>query len=194
MFIWEKKKSLDSNFCNEVIQRFEEDNRKSQGVFNNGEINSNIKDSTDLFISDLEDWSDIDKKFNESLVSGLAEYINSLHETNKKITPYITRGVVDSGYQIQKTVPGAGFTWHDDDNIVNSLIKQSPLRRLTFIWYLNDIDEGGETEFITGEKIKPEAGKLLFFPPLWTFLHRGVPPKSNIKYICTGWICCKTKQ
>jgi hypothetical protein len=193
-FIWEKKKSLDSDICNEVIQRFEDDNRKKAGSFNIGDVNPNIKDSTDLFITDLKDWNDIDEKFNESLQVGLSEYIDYLYKINPKLTPFVTRGVIDSGFQIQKTVANSvGYVWHDDDNIVQGIINQSPLRRLTFIWYLNDVSEGGETEFVTGEKITPEVGKLIFFPPLWTFLHRGIPPKSNTKYICTGWVCCKTR-
>ena len=128
MFIWEKRKSLDSNLCNEVIQRFEDDSRKKVGVFNNGDINPNIKDSTDLFFTDLKDWDDIDKKFKESLETGLDEYINHLLKINPKLTPYVTRGIMDSGYQIQKTVPGGvGYVWHDDDNIVQGIINQSPL-------------------------------------------------------------------
>ena len=61
-------------------------------------------------------------------------------------------------------------------------------RKLTFIWYLNDIKDGGYTEFIDGTKIKPEVGKLVIFPASWEFLHRGVPPKSEDKYLCTGWV------
>ena len=44
------------------------------------------------------------------------------------------------------------------------------------------------TEFYTGLKIKPEVGKILMFPALWPWVHRGYPPKSETKYICTGWI------
>jgi hypothetical protein len=36
--------------------------------------------------------------------------------------------------------------------------------------------------------VKPEAGKLLFFPATWTYPHRGMMPISNDKYIITGWI------
>ena len=59
---------------------------------------------------------------------------------------------------------------------------------LTFIWYLNDITEGGYTEFNTGFKVQPQAGKLVIFPGLWPWVHRGVAPKSEVKYLCTGWV------
>ena len=85
----------------------------------------------------------------------------------------------DTGYHIQETVPGAGYVWHHDsmDN-----------RLLSIIWYLNDIHEDGYTEFFTGLKIQPEVGKIIMFPALWPWIHRGYPPKSETKYICTGWI------
>jgi hypothetical protein len=64
-------------------------------------------------------------------------------------------------------------------------------RALTFIWYLNDVTDDGYTEFIDGTRIQPETGKLLIFPATWTYLHRGVSPKTETKYICTGWIYSK---
>jgi hypothetical protein len=66
--------------------------------------------------------------------------------------------------------------------------KTKKFRVITFLWYLNDVEKGGETEFWGTHRIKPEAGKLLFFPATWTYPHRGMMPISNDKYIITGWI------
>ena len=85
----------------------------------------------------------------------------------------------DTGYQIQKTQPGDYYIWHHD---------QTTSRLVTFIWYLNDVKDDGYTEFIDGTRIQPEAGKLIIFPATWDFLHRGVSPKTETKYICTGWV------
>ena len=62
------------------------------------------------------------------------------------------------------------------------------MRKLTFLWYINDVEEGGETEFFGNHKIKPEAGKLILFPASWTFPHCGKMPISDDKYIITGWL------
>ena len=59
---------------------------------------------------------------------------------------------------------------------------------LTFLFYLNTLEEGGHTEFWGNYKIKPETGKLLLFPASWTFPHCGKTPISDNKYIITGWI------
>ena len=60
----------------------------------------------------------------------------------------------------------------------------SARRFLVFFVYLNNVAEGGETEFPDLDlTISPECGKLLVFPSIWTFLHRGNVPISNDKYI-----------
>jgi hypothetical protein len=60
-------------------------------------------------------------------------------------------------------------------------------RFISFFWYLNDVAEGGETEFVD-LTIKPEAGKLVIFPPLWMFPHKGNPPISNEKYLLSTYL------
>jgi hypothetical protein len=58
----------------------------------------------------------------------------------------------------------------------------SARRFLTFMWYLNDVETGGRTVF-HNLQIEPKAGRLIIFPPLWMFPHRGESPISNEKYI-----------
>lgn len=91
--------------------------------------------------------------------------------------------ISDSGYQIQRTLPGDFYTWHTDACAENSKVRQ-----LTYIWYLNDVHDDGYTEFLNGTRIQPETGKMIIFPATWTYLHRGYPPKSETKYIVTGWV------
>jgi hypothetical protein len=60
------------------------------------------------------------------------------------------------------------------------------------MFYLNDVEEGGETEFLyLNTKIKPVKGTLVYFPTHFPFVHRGNIPISDDKYIMTGWICEK---
>ena len=64
---------------------------------------------------------------------------------------------------------------------------QRAKRFLAIQWYLNDVEEGGETEFRNGLQIKPKAGTLLIFPPLWTYPHKANPAVSDSKYIATTY-------
>ena len=59
------------------------------------------------------------------------------------------------------------------------------------VWtiYLNDIEEGGETEFLHQSlRLPPKQGTVGIFPSSYTHLHRGNPPLSKEKHILTGWI------
>ena len=56
--------------------------------------------------------------------------------------------------------------------------------------YLNDVTDGGETEFMYQKlKIKPKKGLTLIWPADWTHTHRGIPSMTQVKYIATGWYC-----
>ena len=55
--------------------------------------------------------------------------------------------------------------------------------------YLNDVAEGGETEFLYQSlRIKPKKGTVIICPTDFTHTHRGNPPLSKTKYIATGWV------
>ena len=89
------------------------------------------------------------------------------------------------GVKIQKSELGDGFhNWHFDN-----CGPENHQRILVFILYLNDVEDGGETEFLyIPKRVKPEAGKLVIFPAGFTHSHRGNPPITNTKYILTGWL------
>lgn len=88
-------------------------------------------------------------------------------------------------FKMQRTQIGGGYhLWHGEqyDRITSDRI-------LTFTCYLNDVEEGGETEFLYYPKrVKPTEGTFLLFPGGFTHAHRGNPPISNTKYIVTGWV------
>lgn len=63
----------------------------------------------------------------------------------------------------------------------------SSRRYLSFLFYLNDVEEGGETIF-EGMKISPKCGRVVVFPPLWMYPHKGCIPKSNSKYILSTYL------
>jgi hypothetical protein len=65
----------------------------------------------------------------------------------------------------------------------------SAMRFLVLFVYLNDVEEGGETEFPDLDlTITPECGTMLLFPATWTYLHRGNTPISNDKFILGSYL------
>lgn len=88
-------------------------------------------------------------------------------------------------HKVQKTSPGQGYhVWHTEvDGVLPSK------RWAVYTVYLNDVEEGGETEFLyQAIRVKPKMGSLMFWPAGWTHPHRGNPPLSGDKYILTGWV------
>lgn len=62
-------------------------------------------------------------------------------------------------------------------------------RILLFMFYLNDVDEGGETEFYYQKQaVQPKLGRMVIAPAYFTHTHRGNVPRSNDKYILTSWV------
>jgi hypothetical protein len=96
-------------------------------------------------------------------------------------------------FQIQKYDKGVGHyqAWHIDKDYAWPFRN----REYVYMFYLNDVDEGGETQFLYCDvSIKPVKGTLVYFPTNFPFVHRGKMPISNDKYIVTGWICEKRPE
>ena len=86
-------------------------------------------------------------------------------------------------YKVQRYYPNEGFF---------DLHCESPTNKLPSVlaWmiYLNDVTDGGYTEFPSqGKKYQPRAGNFLIWPAFFTHPHRGVASKTQTKYIVTGW-------
>ncbi|QIG71212.1 2OG-Fe(II) oxygenase protein [Rhizobium phage RHph_TM39] len=66
---------------------------------------------------------------------------------------------------------------------------KSARRFLVFFMYLNDVDEGGETTFPElNVAVKPKAGRVLIFPPMWQYPHTGEKPISAPKFIIGSYL------
>ena len=62
-------------------------------------------------------------------------------------------------------------------------------RTWTTMIYLNDVEEGGETNFPKLDvAIKPKCGRILLFPANWQYRHSGLPPVSSQKYIVGSYL------
>jgi hypothetical protein len=88
--------------------------------------------------------------------------------------------------KIQKTLPTEGYhVWHIEHGKGFYL---EP-RAFVFSVYLNDVEEGGETEFLHfSKRVKPKKGRIVIWPAGFPYLHRGNPPLSGEKYILTSWM------
>ncbi len=71
---------------------------------------------------------------------------------------------------------------------VDAYDRVSGLRYLVCFWYLNDVEEGGETIFTELDlKVRARRGRLIMFPPYWMYAHAGLAPRSGDKYILSTY-------
>jgi len=87
--------------------------------------------------------------------------------------------------KIQKTEIGGGYhIWHHETSA-----PQNYRRLFNVMVYLNDVEEGGETEFLyLHRRVKPSVGTAIIYPAGFTHTHRGNPPISGAKYLLNGWL------
>ena len=197
--IFDSKFTLD--FCNNVITLFNNETHVQNGVSAAG-LNREIKDTTDYKIPSalndendslqIKDWLEVDSDIHKILSPTIKEYVveinNTLHNPNQEDMYYLGSDEYnDTGHQIQKYKKNEGHykTYHNDFSIIKG---SSFYRVMTYIIYLNTIEEGGETVFFGNYKIKPTAGSIIIFPAAWTHPHCGNVPVSDDKYIITGWL------
>jgi hypothetical protein len=189
-FLYIKKNSISRELCNDMINLFEQEDDRYEGVCGmDCVVNKNVKDTTDFVISNGgERWDKINKTLCKELANNVNEYLRNCNNTMRDTKyQYLSGGLAHHSMQMQKYYKNVGkFSYHEDSKV--DLINKSD-RKITFMWYLNNVTEGGETEFWSSYNIKPEVGKLVLFPADWTFPHTGKVPISNNKYIVTGWLC-----
>jgi hypothetical protein len=185
-FIYYSDKPIVSpEFCNDLITKFEADDRKRKG--STGEeniVDDRIKASTDIHITSFPGYEEEHKILKRATMTQLTEYKKVLEELYP-VYYLTTCNMKFPGFNMQRTLPGQYYHWHCDEDATQG--GNGYMRGITYIIYLNDIHNDGYTEFFDKSRIKPRQGHCLLFPATWTYVHRGVPPIDETKYLCTGW-------
>ena len=174
---------ISPTICNDLIKYFENSpNKKPGAVFMLGGKQGQDKTSkisTDLSIPPYPDNPLIFNYCRE------LKKVTDLYFKKFPMCKYFDGNIgLMEKWNIQRYRPNEGyFAYHHERPSTKVL-----LRYLVFTTYLNDIKQGGETEFFHQKlKIKPEQGATFIFPPDWTYVHRGIVSSTETKYISTGW-------
>lgn len=185
-YVYEVHDIVPRALCEEIIEKFENAPDKKPGEVDNGILSPIYKKTIDLKVYTKPEWKMINDQIELHLFSGIKKYfefllINAFHGDDHHILEKMFGdNITITNFQVQRYKVGDHFGWHVDDKIGDK-------RLIAFIIYLNDNESG--TEFINGKNIKPECGKILFFPSTWTYPHRGQEVEKGVKYIMTGFIC-----
>jgi len=170
----------DTSFCDKFITLYENNlNKTYSGKFGtSGIVDPAIKESKDLEMG--VEYLNL-FGYNKILEECKKRYINKYNfvECSEDFK-------ISSNYYIQKYPVGGGFkSWHKERS---SSKLPDVSRHLVFMTYLNNVKDGGGTEFFyQGIKIRADKGLTLIWPADWTFTHRGEISPTEEKIIITGW-------
>jgi hypothetical protein len=209
--------ALDPAFCRALIDRFEASPQRFAGRTGAG-VDTTKKISTDLQLDAHADWSDALQTLHARTVEHLEAYLRKYHfaliapvamtvrhpasgepvalthdnfaEAGAPMAAELMAALYRLGaVQMQKYEAGRGnyAYWHCE--VYPQAGHEAVHRTLLWMYYLNDVAEGGETDFFYQRRaVRPRAGRMVIAPAYFTHTHRGRIPLSGDKYILTSWM------
>jgi hypothetical protein len=171
------KNLFDSNFCEEIIKFFNENSSLHESR-NFNTVKTTLK-LQDTFLP-INYQNPIIEKFSSSFSKFIMpDYLGKNKIRNfhlLKLNPY---------HQIQKINPTEGKHYFYCERCIPS----SSHLVLGYTLFLNDIEEGGELEFLNqSHRIKATQGSISLFPVGLTHLQRDNTPLQNVRYTMSGWL------
>lgn len=177
-FIRSYEQAFSADFCQRVISLFERDQNKQQR--NGATVRSGLSESSWLEM-DLSECAEFN--FRNVVLNCLRHY-KAIYEKDCGIRPALPEPTELAPLIVKRYDPGGSDRFQPHYDAIGPVAG----RYLVFLWYLNDVKLGGETEFVDlAIKSPATCGKLLMFPPYWMYRHAGLPPVSNAKYILSSY-------
>ncbi len=210
--------ALDAGFCRRFIERFEASPHKVPGRTGGG-VDTSKKVSTDLYLNRHAEYQgDLAqilkattqyaeayfRKYHFALIAPLGLTLADpetgapvavTHDNYERVAAPKAGDLMRTLYrlgavQAQKYERGSGnYNYWHCEVFPEAGANEALHRTLLFMFYLNDVAEGGQTEFYYQQRaIQPKAGRMVIAPAYFTHTHRGCTPTSGDKYILTSWI------
>ena len=128
----------------------------------------------------------LDQNSKNAFYRSMSNIIDQYIDQYRILSEHTHNGYQVTDIKVQQTEPSEGYhTWHCEFSPTSLFFKRWGVWSL----YLNDVEKGGETEFLYQSiRVKPKTGTVCIFPSYFTHAHRGNPPLKNTKYLATGWI------
>lgn len=196
------KDVLPKDVCEKLISHFEENlDAAVEGRVGGGKLDTTMKSSKDMnMLSNLSriEYQNILSEIKKPLEKYVVKYVKKYAMHREQEDPNAinfaeenvwSRYIIDhAGLHTKRYEPKKDFfNWHED---VGTGMINHFCREVVMQFYLNDVEEGGETCFMHQDLcVKPKAGTLVMFPAGFTAKHKGNPPISNNKYILNTWLC-----
>jgi len=162
--------------CRQIIDSFESQqehhtfiNRFQRPTFTEMNISQQYANKNHI-------WTGIQKQTQSLFVEYVSKYMDELD-----LGPDFPAKYVFEEFRVKKYRANTDdqFSDHTDVGDYNSA-----RRFLVCFLYLNDVEEGGTTDFPKiSHSVTPKCARMLIFPPNWMYRHAGRPVVNGKKYI-----------
>jgi len=172
--------------CNKAIQLYENENKFNNTINRIGAENASIlKKQDQQYFANHDNLNVWWESLKPMMLNFDLAWNHYCQNTGAK-EAYDNNPFYFTTLKIQKTLPTEGYhVWH----IEHGKGFDNEPRAFVFTIYLNDVEEGGETEFLHfSKRVKPKTGRIVIWPAAFPYLHRGNTPLSGEKYILTSWM------
>ena len=168
------KNVIEPKYCDELIQKFERETWQQE------KVDHAAADMTQVNFNESNWHDDVNKLTDISL-----EYIMKYKKDCDLHDFQWPNEYAFEDFRMKRYLPNDKDEFKEHVDVGDY---DSARRFLVFFLYLND-NEGGETSFSEYDiKVQPKAGRLLMFPPTWTYLHTGHKPIKTPKYIIGSYL------
>ena len=173
---------IDADSCKMLIEKFEDSHEHFLTVHDKD--NDERISFKQIVLVDHKEW--------ESVQNGMLEVFQDYILHYKIDCNIVSKQWPETyGYEAIRIKRYLDNDYDRFDPHVDVLNYETSRRFLTFFIYLNDVEEGGETQFMNINKpgtyipytVQPKRGRLLMFPPTWQYYHAGLKPISGKKYL-----------
>ena len=171
----------DKELCDEIVQLFESQEEHHVYIDRLKRPTFTEMNISQRYAAKDVAWMGFQKQVQSKFVEAVSTYMDEMD-----IGPDFPAKYAFEEFRVKRyrTNSGDEFADHVDVGDYNSA-----RRFLVCFLYLNDVEEGGTTDFPKiNYAITPKCARILVFPPNWMYRHAGRPVTKGTKYILGSYL------
>ena len=180
-FIQIYESALDYEVCSSLIKIFEDKNKFQEKIINQRKPNFVQLNLTNI-LKNSKNIEYLHYEIVKSIIKYKKIYLKKISNNFFPDTNLLEE------IRIKRYIPNSNQAFDTHIDVTDC---ESSKRFLSFLFYLNDVEIGGETVF-ENLTIKPKTGRLIIFPPMWMYPHSGKEPIDKNKYIVSTYLHYKS--
>lgn len=171
--------AIPTELCDVLVQRLDEspDTHRHNDTTDTTPPRQ-IRTCTELVISKYEAFKDV-----QAVMMKVSELSVGKYQSEIPVRTF-PKEIGCESYRLQKYAPGDHYEYHVDVNDY-----ASARRFVNLVWFLNDVEQGGEYFFPHPNiRIRPIKSRLVVFPSTWIYPYSIGAPVSNPSYTISTFL------